>query len=463
MRVSFAIAALASIASAQQVGTQKTEYHAPLNLGNCTVNGGCQTERKSVTMDANWRWTHKTSGYDNCYEGTSWDMSVCSDGLQCAKNCAIDGVDSNDLKNTYGVTAGNGNDLQLGFVTYGGYSKNVGSRMYMMADDSNYEMFKLKGREFTFDVDVSQLPCGINGALYFVEMSQNGDQYQGNNAAGAKFGTGYCDAQCPHDVKFMNGEANVEDWDTTTGMGKKGSCCAEMDIWEANSMSSAYTLHPCGSLQGQHSCNSATECGDGDDGRYSGVCDKDGCDLNAYRAGQTNFYGQGKTVNTQQPFTVVTQFLTADGTANTDIVEVKRAFVQNGQFIPHVSTKISDLSEQYDSITDDMCNATKEVFGDLNDYKNKGSMKSMSDALGRGVVLVMSLWDDHAANMLWLDSTYPTDSTHAGAARGSCSITSGNADEVESQSPYSYVKYSNIRVGEIGSTYAQNLSTEFLQ
>jgi len=26
------------------------------------------------------------------------------------------------------------------------------------------------------------------------------------NAAGAKYGTGYCDAQCPHDVKFMNGK-----------------------------------------------------------------------------------------------------------------------------------------------------------------------------------------------------------------------------------------------------------------
>jgi cellulose 1,4-beta-cellobiosidase len=76
-------------------------------------------------------------------------------------------------------------------------------------------------------------------------MSQNGDQYQGNNAAGAKYGTGYCDAQCPHDVKFMNGKANIEDWNSTTAVGKNGSCCAEMDIWEANSMSTSYTLHPC--------------------------------------------------------------------------------------------------------------------------------------------------------------------------------------------------------------------------
>lgn len=64
----------------------------------------------------------------------------------------------------------------------------------MMSDQNNYEMFKLKGKEFTVDVDVSQLPCGLNGALYFVEMSQDGDKWQGANAAGAQYGTGYCDA-----------------------------------------------------------------------------------------------------------------------------------------------------------------------------------------------------------------------------------------------------------------------------
>ena len=35
-------------------------------------------------------------------------------------------------------------------------------------------MFKLKNKEFTFDVDVSELPCGLNGALYFVEMEKDG-------------------------------------------------------------------------------------------------------------------------------------------------------------------------------------------------------------------------------------------------------------------------------------------------
>jgi cellulose 1,4-beta-cellobiosidase len=40
----------------------------------------------------------------------------------------------------------------------------------MLNSDNKYEMFKLKNKEFTIDVDVSSLPCGLNGALYFVEM-----------------------------------------------------------------------------------------------------------------------------------------------------------------------------------------------------------------------------------------------------------------------------------------------------
>jgi cellulose 1,4-beta-cellobiosidase len=46
-------------------------------------------------------------------------------------------------------------------------------------------MFNLIGNEFTFDVDNSQLPCGLNGALYFVSMPQ-----KGHGTPGAKYGTG---------------------------------------------------------------------------------------------------------------------------------------------------------------------------------------------------------------------------------------------------------------------------------
>jgi len=46
------------------------------------------------------------------------------------------------------------------------------------------------------------------------------------------------------------------------------------------------------------------------------------------------------------------------------------------------------------------------------------------------MTLVMSLWDDHAVDMLWLDSIYPpTDEGKPGAARGRCSTDSGKPEE----------------------------------
>jgi cellulose 1,4-beta-cellobiosidase len=43
-----------------------------------------------------------------------------------------------------------------------------------MKGSDSYVMLKLAGQEFTFSTDVSKLPCGLNGALYFVEMQQDG-------------------------------------------------------------------------------------------------------------------------------------------------------------------------------------------------------------------------------------------------------------------------------------------------
>ena len=81
----------------------------------------------------------------------------------------------------------------------------------------------------------------------------------------------------------------------------------------------------------------------------------------------------------------------------------------------------------------------------------------MSQALDKGMVLVMSLWDDHAADMLWLDSTYPKTKTALGGPRGTCSTSSGDPDATESQDAQAYVEYSNIRIGEIDSTYQDML------
>ena len=66
-----------------------------------------------------------------------------------------------------------------------------------MDTDSTYMKFKLKNREFTFTTDVSTLPCGLNGALYFVEMDGDGGMANHpGNKAGAAYGTGTTNTNC---------------------------------------------------------------------------------------------------------------------------------------------------------------------------------------------------------------------------------------------------------------------------
>ncbi len=192
-----------SLVSAQQVGTNTAETHPALTWQKCTTAGGCTTQNGKVVLDANWRWVHNVGGSTNCYTGNTWDATLCPDDVTCAANCALDGA---DYSGTYGVTT-SGNALTLKFVTNNSNGKNVGSRLYLMATDTTYQEFNPLNQEFTFDVDVSALPCGLNGALYFSEMAADGGMSaHPTNKAGAKYGTGYCDSQCPRDLKFINGQ-----------------------------------------------------------------------------------------------------------------------------------------------------------------------------------------------------------------------------------------------------------------
>ncbi|KAJ7470179.1 Exoglucanase 1 [Mycena galericulata] len=447
------LAALLPVALSQLAGTNTAENHPALTWQKCTGTGGtsCTTQSSAVVLDSNWRWLHDgVTGFTNCYTGNTWNTQFCPDGKTCAANCALDGA---DYSGTYGIST-SGNALTLKFVT----GSNVGSRVYLLAPGSTteYQTFNFENSEFVsrsqFDVDVSQLPCGLNGALYFSQMDADGGvaKSAGTNKAGAKYGTGYCDSQCPRDMKFINGVANVAGWtpdsnNANTGTGSMGTCCPEMDVWEANSISSAVTPHPCSTL-GQSTCTGTT-CSAANS--TQGTCDQAGCDFNSYRMGNTTFYGPGLTIDTKQKITVVTQFV------GSPITSIKRFYVQNGKVTANSNSNIAGVTGN--SISDSFCAAQKTAFGDTNTFASKGGLSGMSQAAAAGMVLVMSIWDDYAANMLWLDAPYPPtkSASSPGVTRGTCSASSGVPSQVESASPNAQVIYSNIKFGPIGSTFAQ--------
>lgn len=168
-----------------------------------------------------------------------------------------------------------------------------------------------------------------------------------------------------------------------------GACCAEMDIWEANSISTAFTPHTCDDYT-YHVCQGESCGGTYSEERYAGDCDPDGCDFNPYRQGVEDFYGPGSgfTVDTTRVFTVVTQFIESGGSLS----EIRRFYVQDGEVIPNSESTISGTSGN--SINAEFCSASRVAFGDTDTFNRHGGMSGMSQALANPMVLVMSLWDD---------------------------------------------------------------------
>ena len=128
--------------------------------------------------------------------------------------------------------------------------------------------------------------------------------------------------------------------------------------------------------------------------------------------------------------------------------------MQDGKVIQNSYVNITGMAP-VNAISDQFCVNEKNVLGGVDAFEKQGGMKGIGGALERGMVLVFSIWDDSGSEMLWLDSTYPTDanSTTLGAARGPCPITSGQPAELQVDYPDAAVTFSNIKVGDLGSTF----------
>ena len=234
-------------------------------------------------------------------------------------------------------------------------------------------------------------------------MDASGGRNQYNTAA-ANYGSGYCDAQCPVQT-WKNGTLN------TNG---SGYCCNEMDILESNSLASAFTPHPCL-----------------DD---DSACDSSGCGFNPYGLGYHDYWAPGGTVDTSKPFTVITQFITDDGTTTGTLSEIRRIYQQDNATLPSAISASTG-----DSINSTWCSsadASADTYGNL---------ETMGEALGRGMVLAFSIWNDASQYMDWLDS----------GSAGPCNSTEGNPTLIQENEPDTHGVFSNLKWGDIGSTFTE--------
>lgn len=155
-----------------------------------------------------------------------------------------------------------------------------------------YKMLYLMGKTLSFDVDMSQVSCGCNAAVYFNQMPAR-DQY--GQFTPSTCNDYYCDANAVC-----------------------GVLCPEHDFVEANRVAYAAASHRCV----KH-----------DTGYYTD-CDRAGCSKNFIKI-DPNSYGPGASyvINTEQIYNIAVTFESADG-YHLDRIVTKLS--QNGRSISMV-------------------------------------------------------------------------------------------------------------------------------
>ena len=165
-----------------------------------------------------------------------------------------------------------------------------GGRVYLGQQDdlgpNSFYQVPLLGKRLTFDVDLSQVGCSCNGALYAVSMPAYNSNQQLVPGETSEY---YCDAN-------------------QVG----GTYCPEMDVMEANKYAMASTPHTC-QYVAPH---------------YYPSCDRGGCGANVLDATGYQF-GPGKTIDTNKPFTLSVSFITNGDTLTT----LTNDFYQEGRHI----------------------------------------------------------------------------------------------------------------------------------
>ncbi|KAK4146221.1 Exoglucanase 1 [Dichotomopilus funicola] len=465
----------------QKIGLYQPETHPPLRWTHCTAPNQCTPVPGAVTLDANYRWLHRVNSSMSCFWGNTWDETVCDSAANCTETCAIEGAEYGKV---YGVetfsrggleSRGDGGEdaISLRFRVNFDYAYNIGSRLFLLEPESSsstdpepdysqarYQTFTLRDSELAFDVDLSTVACGINGALSFVRMPADGQEEE--PTANAFYGTGYCDATCPRSQHFIGSHANFDDWlpsstDPVGGTGRYGACCGQFRVWDGNAHSFSMSAHVCppvpkggdggGQVDGGtvRVCEGAEQC-DYYEGERGEKCDFWGCGWNPYRMGGRGFYGVGGEVDTGRVFTVVTRW-TAE--------RITQFLIQDGQTFEVPAPTWEGLPTK-SGLSADMCEAQRVVFGERDNMLENGGWDAVAEQLlDQPMVLSLGIGDDHFAWNLWLDSIYPTDASAdlPGAARGDC-LPAEDSDPqvVENTNPAAYVIWSNIRFGPIGST-----------
>jgi cellulase len=121
------------------------------------------------------------------------------------------------------------------------------------------------------------------------------------------------------------------------------------------------------------------------------------------------------------------------------MTEIRRLYVQDGKIIQNAAVNITGPPVQ-NYMNNNYCSLKPGS----ERYMELGGMEAMGDALSRGMVLIFSIWWSEGDFMQWLD----------GGSSGPCNTTEGDPKNIVKIQPDPAVTFSNVKWGEIDSTYS---------
>lgn len=239
-------------------------------------------------------------------------------------------------------------------LTGGGALQLAATATAGVDDPSGFYQWMVLDHALSYTVDLSNVGCSCNAALYLVSMP-------GFNASSGS-------VPDPRSAYYCGANAGKPSINTSATAGR-GNYCPEMDIIEANSFAAQSTPHIC----------NGTNHGPG----FYPMCDHHGC--------ATAVYNQSKiamcrshtcTIDTRKPFRHTVSFPL--DTATGALKAIRNVFEQDGRTF------------DFDSCTDGV-NA-QWTGGSSTAYLTK-----MQSNLRMGMVMDISLWGLSNSGMSWLD------------------------------------------------------------
>lgn len=316
-----------------------------------------------------------------------------------------------------------------------GQDPNCG--FYQLAKNDGFAQFQLLNKRLEFDIDLSMAGCCCDLSLYFVGMPGVYKDNDGNLMPyDGPVGDFYCDANAWSSI--CGTDAKKDTFPSPPPGGITGGAadyvvCPELDIIEANKSGIHITPHACTMLEsgdyiGQGAAGMYMEGTEfnvdavGDTGLPSKVtvnnqdyanCDKTYgdklCDTDGKAIGNAgtgvgtliplDTYGRGKSLDTTKPFHFAIEFKQTTSNGD-DSVEITVKLSQGGKLI--------------------YSNSSVYLNGD-----NKWGQKMLA-AIKKGMVMVISYWQDKTNTTAWLDGGNPNKCTKFSTQTSCTSNCSGD-------------------------------------